>query len=87
MYYADYKKCGRELFPNSIHHNNTNTIETTSIFLHKSKNYWWRHLWPTSDPTAVTKCQLHRGIYIYVGYTINYIYAWTSSCHFLIWLK
>ena len=53
------KTCGGQLFPNIIHHNNNDSIDTTMVILHKTQSYWWGPLQPTSDPTAVTMCQSH----------------------------
>ena len=35
-HHVSIEKCGRQLFPNTIHHNNT--IESTSVILHKTQN-------------------------------------------------
>ena len=45
-------KCGRELFPNSIHGTIDILLLLSSL---RPRTDWWRHLRPIYEPTAVTK--------------------------------
>ena len=60
---CEYKNAEGNCFLNTIHQNSSWYYWLLLLILHKTHNYWWRHLQLTSDPTAVTKCQSHWGIY------------------------